>query len=235
MGGMRTLWLVCLAGVVLGCASRSVGPVESVKSFERRTPPIARSGVATDEGGWRVERPAPGSVPLFEVPGQKLENTVLTYRAHMRASDVAGKAYLEMWIRVPGRGEFFSRGLAQPLQGTSGLGHVRDPVLPERGRRHRRPREAERRVRGRRRHGLDQGRRAAPGRARELGVQIPKGDSVPLLHAAKPRGASSPARWRSAARFARGESLFWLAKPAAARAYAGAAPARGPASPRRAR
>ena len=120
MGGMRTLWLACLAGVVLGCASRSVGPVESVRSFGAADTPITQSGVATDEGGWRVERPVPGSVPLFEVPGQRLENTVLTYRARMRASDVAGRAYLEMWVRVPGKGEFFSRGLAQPLQGTSG-------------------------------------------------------------------------------------------------------------------
>jgi len=75
---------------------------------------------AADEGGWRVERPSAGSVPLFEVPGRRLENTVLTYRARMRGNDVAGKAYLEMWVRVPGEGEFFSRGLAQPLQGTSG-------------------------------------------------------------------------------------------------------------------
>lgn len=119
MGGMRTPWLACL-GVVLGCASPSVGPVESVRSFGTADTPITQSGVATDDGGWRVERPAAGSVSLFEVPGQKLENAVLTYRARMRATDVAGRAYLEMWVRVPGKGEFFSRGLAQPLEGTSG-------------------------------------------------------------------------------------------------------------------
>jgi len=134
MGGMRTLWLACLAGVVLGCASRSVGPVQSVRSFGATDTPITESGVATDEGGWRVERPAPGSVPLFEVPAQQLENTVLTYRAHMRASDVVGKAYLEMWVRVPGKGEFFSRGLAQPLQGSSGWASYEIPFfLNEKG------------------------------------------------------------------------------------------------------
>ena len=116
---MRTLWLACLAGVVLGCASRSAGPVESVRSFGASDMPITQSGVAAEEGGWRVEQPGAGSVRLFEVPGQRLQSTVLTYRAHMRASDVAGKAYLEMWVRVPGRGEFFSRGLDQPLQGSS--------------------------------------------------------------------------------------------------------------------
>jgi hypothetical protein len=109
-----------VAGAFVACAGRSLGPVESVRAFGPSDTPIAASGIAAEEGGWRVEQPAAGSVRLFEVPGQRLESTVLTYRAHMRASDVAGKAYLEMWVRVPGKGEFFSRGLAQPLQGTSG-------------------------------------------------------------------------------------------------------------------
>ena len=120
MGWMRTLSLASVAGSVLGCSNGALGPVESVRTFGAADTPITQSGVAADEGGWRVERPAPGSVPLFEIPGQRLEKAVLTYRARMRASDVAGKAYLEMWVRVPGKGEFFSRGLTQPLQGTSG-------------------------------------------------------------------------------------------------------------------
>jgi hypothetical protein len=109
-----------MAVAFVACAGGSPGPVESVRVFGPADTPISASGVAAEEGGWRVEQPSAGSVRLFEVPGQRLESTVLTYRAHMRASDVAGKAYLEMWVRVPGKGEFFSRGLAQPLQGTSG-------------------------------------------------------------------------------------------------------------------
>ena len=39
-----------------------------------------------------------------------------------------------MWVRVPGRGEFFSRGLAQPLQGTSGWASYEIPFfLNEKG------------------------------------------------------------------------------------------------------
>ena len=34
-----------------------------------------------------------------------------------------------MWVRVPGRGEFFSRGLAQPLTGTSGWASYEIPFL----------------------------------------------------------------------------------------------------------
>jgi hypothetical protein len=117
---MRKLSFAGIAGAVLGCSNGSLGPLEPVRTFGAADTPIAQSGVAADEGGWRVERPAAGTVPLFEIPGQHLEKAVLTYRARMRASDVAGKAYLEMWVRVPGKGEFFSRGLTQPLQGTSG-------------------------------------------------------------------------------------------------------------------
>jgi hypothetical protein len=121
--------LVCLAGAVVGCSSGSLGPAESVRAFGAADTPIAASGVAADEGGWRVERAAAGSVPLFEIPGQRLEKTVLTYRARMRASDVAGRAYLEMWVRVPGKGEFFSRGLAQPLVGSSGWASYEIPFF----------------------------------------------------------------------------------------------------------
>ena len=132
---MRWMTALGLFAVGLGGCSRSgpVGPAERIRSFTSRDVPIATSGVTSDEGGWRIERSASGSVPLFEVP-QGLESTVLTYLARMKASDVPGKAYLEMWLRVPGRGEFFSRGLAQPLTGTSGWASYEIPFfLNEKG------------------------------------------------------------------------------------------------------
>ena len=107
-------------GVLAACSGAPApGPAERVRAFDTRDVPITSSGVSVDDGGWRLEPGEAGVVRLFEVPQLKLENVVLTYRARLRAHDVAGKAYLEMWVRVPGRGEFFSRGLAQPLQGTS--------------------------------------------------------------------------------------------------------------------
>lgn len=114
----RLVVLGALAGT-LACARTAMGPVEQVRSFGPSDTPISTSGVSADEGAWRIQRDGAGSVPLFEVGQQHLENTTLTYRARMKSSDVAGNAYLEMWVRVPGRGEFFSRGLAQPMRGTS--------------------------------------------------------------------------------------------------------------------
>ena len=43
----------------------------------------------------------------------------LAYRAKLRAADVRGRAYLEMWVTVSGKGEFFSRALHSQLSGTS--------------------------------------------------------------------------------------------------------------------
>lgn len=130
MRWMRTITLAFLVGALAGCAgSAPSGPAERVRAFGVGDTPITRSGVTADDGGWRIERGAPGPVPLFEVPQSGLESAVLTYRARMKASDVKGKAYLEMWVRVPGRGEFFSRGLAQPLQGTTEWASYEIPFL----------------------------------------------------------------------------------------------------------
>jgi hypothetical protein len=118
-----------LLGVLTACGGTATGPIERIRAFGPGDTPITASGVSTEEGGWRVERTAAGSVALFEVSSQRLENAVLTYRARMKAADVAGKAYLEMWVRVPGRGEFFSRGLAQPLSGSSGWASYEIPFF----------------------------------------------------------------------------------------------------------
>jgi len=115
---LQTLLVIMVA--LAGCSSAGTSaPPQTLHAFSANERPITTSGVAPAEGGWRIERDAAGSVPLFEVPTAGLEQTTLTYRARLKAQDVRGKAYLEMWVRVPGRGEFFSRGLAQPITGSS--------------------------------------------------------------------------------------------------------------------
>jgi len=49
-------------------------------------------------------------VKLFEVRNLEIENVALTYSAWLKCMSVGGNVYLEMWCRVPGRGESFSRG-----------------------------------------------------------------------------------------------------------------------------
>src|SRR3989442_15904221 len=104
-----------LAGIVACSRAPRTGPAEPVHTFGRADAPIASSGVAADEGGWRIRRADSGTVPLFEVtPPGGLEQVVLTYRAPMKAENLAGKAYLEMWVRVSVRRELLSLGLAHP-------------------------------------------------------------------------------------------------------------------------
>jgi hypothetical protein len=62
----------------------------------------------------------PAVVSLFETGDLDIENATLVYRAQVRAKDVQGQVYLEMWCHFAGRGEFFSRGLMTASTGTTG-------------------------------------------------------------------------------------------------------------------
>lgn len=111
------------------------GPPETVRTFRSSDRTIAESGVSAEEDGWRIEATEAGSVPLFEVVEPSLERCVLTYRAELRTTDVEGGAYLEMWCRFPGRGEFFSKGLNQKVKGTTGWSSHEVPFLLKAGQR----------------------------------------------------------------------------------------------------
>jgi len=80
--------------------------------------PLSEDGVTVDQDSWRIERREGGTVRLFELPVSGVEQCILTYRARLKAAGVEGGAYLEMWCRLPGRGEFFSKAFHQKAQGT---------------------------------------------------------------------------------------------------------------------
>ena len=80
-------------------------------SFDRQTS-------SDGKGAIRVDADGPMVVPLFEVSDISIENAVLVYQASLQSEKLDGKAFLEMWVRLPGKGEFFSRGLDRPLTGT---------------------------------------------------------------------------------------------------------------------
>jgi hypothetical protein len=72
-------------------------------------------------------------VPLFEVNDLNIENASLLYEARLQSEKLDGQAYLEMWVRIPGRGEFFSRGMDRPLTGTMSWTTVTTPFFLKRG------------------------------------------------------------------------------------------------------
>jgi hypothetical protein len=68
-----------------------------------------------------VGRPASNiamTVPLFEVTDVGIENTILIYQDSLQSENLVGKAFFEMWVRISGKGEFFSRGLDRQITGT---------------------------------------------------------------------------------------------------------------------
>jgi len=62
-----------------------------------------------------------------------VEECMLTYRAQLKTKDVQGKAYLEMWCRLPGQGEFFSKGLHNAVKGTNDWASYEIPFYLKRG------------------------------------------------------------------------------------------------------
>lgn len=112
-----------------------IGPPETLRTFSLSDRPIAQSGVSVDEDAWRIEAREAGSVPLFEVPDPGIERSMLTYSAELRTADLEGDAYLEMWCRFSGRGEFFSKGLHQKVKGTTGWSSYQVPFYLKAGQR----------------------------------------------------------------------------------------------------
>ena len=126
---------------------KPAGPPQTLRSFGASDKALAEAGLAVDEGAWRVEARENQTVRLFEVENLDLEKCLVTYRARLKAADLQGRAYLEMWCRLPGRVRHH------------GLGQLRGPV-PPRARPASRPDQADRGGRGCG-NGLDKGRGAA--------------------------------------------------------------------------
>lgn len=114
---------------------RPAGQPRLLHRFETSETPITAGGVSIEDGGWRFALDGPVTVRLFELAEPGLEKALLTYRAEMRSSDLAGGAYLEMWCRFPGRGEFFSKALNAKIKGTSNWATYETPFWLKQGER----------------------------------------------------------------------------------------------------
>ncbi len=111
------------------------GPAETLRAFTAADQPLTRDGVTAEEDGWRIDIAEQRSVRLFEVPEPAVERCVLTYRAKVKTADAKGRVYLEMWCRLPGRGEFFSKGFGHALKGTVDWASCETPFFLKSGQR----------------------------------------------------------------------------------------------------
>lgn len=86
---------------------------------------ITQTGVELDtevssdgRGSLKITPQEPSTVHLFEVRDIDIEDARLLYQARVMTRDVKGQVYLEMWVRIPGKGEFFTRNVHTPATGS---------------------------------------------------------------------------------------------------------------------
>ena len=106
--------------------------VVSIKKFTAADAVLSGS-VAVHGGAWSAALKSPETLHLFEVADPGAEKCKVFYRAKLRTQDFKGQVYLEMWCRLPGKGEFFSRGLDNTVTGTSGWVSCETPFILEAG------------------------------------------------------------------------------------------------------
>ena len=92
---------------------------EIIRRFNPPDATLSRDDIVVEGKTWLVDATDERMIRLFEVVDPNVQGCLLTYRATLKSEDLEGRAFLEMWCRLPGRGEFFSRGLHQPLRGTT--------------------------------------------------------------------------------------------------------------------
>lgn len=122
-----------LANTLLGVKSDKIPIV--LHRFGTADGTLSKDSIMVEGESWLIEARANQVVRLFEVAAPDAEQCLLTYRATMKSQDLTGRAFLEMWCRFPGRGEFFSRGLNQALQGTTGWTSFEIPFRLKKGQR----------------------------------------------------------------------------------------------------
>jgi hypothetical protein len=94
------------------------GPEVLVRRFTVADPTINRFEV--DGDAFVVSASGDMTFRLFEVElPEGTESCQLLFRAKIRTEAETGAAYQEMWVRLPGKGEFFSKGFDKPVAGTT--------------------------------------------------------------------------------------------------------------------
>ena len=95
------------------------GPPETIRLFRTTDRTLSQGVITIAQDDWVVDSKEEQTIRLFEVQEPRAEQCLLTYRAQLKTDGLAGRAFLEMWCRLPGRGEFFSKGLNQAAKGTT--------------------------------------------------------------------------------------------------------------------
>jgi len=122
-------WLKSLFSV-----PQPAGPSQILRSFPPSDRIISTDSITIEGDAWCVTGSDEGrTFHLFEVQDLGVEQCQLTYRAQLKTKDLERKAYLEMWCRLPGRGEFFSKGFHNAVRGTNNWASYEIPFYLKQG------------------------------------------------------------------------------------------------------
>jgi hypothetical protein len=116
-------------------APKPSGPPETIRRFRTSDSTLTQDRITVDHDAWAIDSMEEQTIRLFEVQDPRAEQCLVTYRAMMRTDGLAGRAFMEMWCRLPGRGEFFSRGLKQAVKGTTDWSACEIPFYLKKGQR----------------------------------------------------------------------------------------------------
>jgi hypothetical protein len=133
---MKTAKYSLLILGLLSALSAAAGPKQkpqALKMFTTADPTISKDMVVTDDKAWLADCKKEQTFRLFEVENPGVEQCVVTYRAKLKTENLTGKAYLEMWCRFPGKGEYFSRGLNHAVTGSNDWASYETPFFLKKG------------------------------------------------------------------------------------------------------
>jgi len=109
------------------------GPPQVLRAFSPGQPTITQGGIYADQGGWRIDATGEQTIRLFEAQDPGVEQCLLGYRAELKTEGLNGRAFLEMWCRLPGHGEFFSKGHQHAVSGTTNWARYEIPFYLKEG------------------------------------------------------------------------------------------------------
>jgi hypothetical protein len=134
--------IVVMAAVLLAFLPGCEQPKVELKAYPLDTLDgvLAKDNVSFDpavsadgKGSLKIAASGPMTVRLFETGDLTVDKARVTFQAKVKAENFQGKAYLEMWCRMPGQGEFFSRGLDRPLMGSADWTTLETPFFLKKG------------------------------------------------------------------------------------------------------
>jgi hypothetical protein len=111
------------------------GPPKTIRLFHTSDATLSKDSITVAQDCWVVDAKEDQTIRLFEIQNPDVEQCLVTYRATMKSEDLAGRAFLEMWCRLPARGEFFSKGLNQAVTGTTDWASYEIPFYLKKGQR----------------------------------------------------------------------------------------------------